>query len=85
MTDVWSEAFTFAEPRLRVDVAVAGKAYTRNVEHDGKPNSTRTFSRGSMRSPSMPAERMTGKERVLPEFSEQWPAIDRTMTPNARP
>jgi uncharacterized protein len=31
------------------------------------------------------AERMTGKEQVLPPMSEQWPAKDRTKTPNARP
>jgi len=30
-------------------------------------------------------ERMTGKERLLPEPSEQWPAKDRTRTPHARP
>ena len=29
-------------------------------------------------------ERMTGKETVLPPLSEQWPAKDRTQTPNAR-
>jgi len=29
-------------------------------------------------------ERMTGKETPLPEVSQQWPALDRTMTPNAR-
>jgi nitroimidazol reductase NimA-like FMN-containing flavoprotein (pyridoxamine 5'-phosphate oxidase superfamily) len=28
-------------------------------------------------------ERMTGKEITLPPFSEQWPAKDRTKTPNA--
>jgi hypothetical protein len=28
---------------------------------------------------------MTGKQRLLPALSEQWPAIDRTKTPNARP
>jgi nitroimidazol reductase NimA-like FMN-containing flavoprotein (pyridoxamine 5'-phosphate oxidase superfamily) len=28
-------------------------------------------------------ERMTGKEQSLPPASEQWPAIDRTKTPNA--
>jgi nitroimidazol reductase NimA-like FMN-containing flavoprotein (pyridoxamine 5'-phosphate oxidase superfamily) len=28
-------------------------------------------------------ERMTGKEQSLPPLSEQWPAKDRTMTPNA--
>ena len=30
-------------------------------------------------------ERMTGKETPLPEVSEQWPAKDRTKTPNAKP
>ncbi len=30
-------------------------------------------------------ERMTGKETPLPPLSEQWPAKDRTKTPNASP
>ncbi len=30
-------------------------------------------------------ERITGKEGPLPKISEQWPALDRTKTPNARP
>jgi nitroimidazol reductase NimA-like FMN-containing flavoprotein (pyridoxamine 5'-phosphate oxidase superfamily) len=30
-------------------------------------------------------ERLTGKEVVLPDISGQWPALDRTKTPNARP
>jgi hypothetical protein len=30
-------------------------------------------------------ERMTGKEGPLPEVSRQWPSLDRTKTPNARP
>ena len=30
-------------------------------------------------------ERMTGKETPLPPLSEQWPAKDRTRTPNASP
>jgi nitroimidazol reductase NimA-like FMN-containing flavoprotein (pyridoxamine 5'-phosphate oxidase superfamily) len=30
-------------------------------------------------------ERITGKATPLPGISEQWPAMDRTMTPNARP
>jgi uncharacterized protein len=29
-------------------------------------------------------ERITGKEHALPPMSEQWPAKDRTKTPNAR-
>lgn len=30
-------------------------------------------------------ERMSGKETPLPAISEQWPASDRTKSPNARP
>ena len=30
-------------------------------------------------------ERFTGKKVVLPDISSQWPALDRTKTPNARP
>ena len=30
-------------------------------------------------------ERMTGKETPLPPPSQQWPALDNTKTPNARP
>ena len=29
-------------------------------------------------------ERMTGKETPLPDIAEQWPAVDRTKSPNAR-
>jgi nitroimidazol reductase NimA-like FMN-containing flavoprotein (pyridoxamine 5'-phosphate oxidase superfamily) len=29
-------------------------------------------------------ERMTGKETALPAVGEQWPALDRTKSPNAR-
>jgi uncharacterized protein len=30
-------------------------------------------------------ERITGKQLALPPVSEQWPAVDRTKTPSARP
>src|SRR5262249_40830030 len=33
----------------------------------------------------MTIERMTGKEQVLPDVSQQWPALDRTPTPDAQP
>jgi hypothetical protein len=33
----------------------------------------------------MTIEHMTGKEQLLPDVSQQWPALDRTPTPNARP
>jgi uncharacterized protein len=34
---------------------------------------------------TMTIERLTGKVQPLPPPSEQWPAVDRTKTPNARP
>jgi nitroimidazol reductase NimA-like FMN-containing flavoprotein (pyridoxamine 5'-phosphate oxidase superfamily) len=33
----------------------------------------------------MTIERMTGKEQVLPDVAQQWPALDRTPTPDAQP
>ena len=33
----------------------------------------------------MTIERMTGKEQALPAVSQQWPAVDRTPTPDAKP
>lgn len=30
-------------------------------------------------------ERLTGKEQILPPLAQQWPSIDRTATPDARP
>ena len=55
----------------------------------GKPNSIRPknfFPRlDSITVYALTVERITGKEKALPPLSEQWPAIDRTMTPHARP
>ena len=34
---------------------------------------------------ALTVERITGKHCALPPVSEQWPAVDRTKTPNARP
>jgi nitroimidazol reductase NimA-like FMN-containing flavoprotein (pyridoxamine 5'-phosphate oxidase superfamily) len=34
---------------------------------------------------AMTVERITGKHCPLPPMSEQWPAVDRTKTPNAKP
>ena len=59
------------------------------MEKYGKPNSIRPknfFPRLDIITVySMIVERMTGKQRLLPALSEQWPAIDRTKTPDARP
>ena len=40
---------------------------------------------GDITAYAMTIERLTGKETPLPAPAEQWPAIDRTKTPNARP
>jgi len=59
------------------------------MEKYGKPNSSRPknfFPRlDAITVYVLAVERMTGKQQLLPELSEQWPAKDRTKTPNARP
>jgi nitroimidazol reductase NimA-like FMN-containing flavoprotein (pyridoxamine 5'-phosphate oxidase superfamily) len=59
------------------------------MEKYGKPNSIRPknfFPRLDVITVyTLTVERMTGKEQLLPERSEQWPAKDRTRTPHARP
>jgi uncharacterized protein len=55
----------------------------------GKPETTRPkgfFPRiDAITVYAVAVERMTGKETPLPPLSEQWPAKDRTKTPNASP
>lgn len=59
------------------------------MEKYGKPNSIRPknfFPRlDDINVYAFGVERMTGKQRLLPPLSEQWPAKDQTRTPNARP
>jgi uncharacterized protein len=59
------------------------------MEKYGKPNSIRPknfFPRLDVITIyAMTVERMTGKQRLLPALSEQWPAKDYTRTPDARP
>jgi uncharacterized protein len=61
----------------------------RLMQKYGKPNSIRPrnfFPRlDAITVYALTVERITGKEKTLPPLSEQWPAIDRTMTPHARP
>jgi nitroimidazol reductase NimA-like FMN-containing flavoprotein (pyridoxamine 5'-phosphate oxidase superfamily) len=71
------------------DAAIKQWFCERLMEKYGKPNSIRPknfFPRLAIITVyAMTVERMTGKQRLLPALSEQWPAIDRTKTPNARP
>jgi uncharacterized protein len=77
--------------RIRIAEQPAAKQLfcERLMEKYGKPNSIRPknfFPRlDAITVYALTVERMTGKARSLPALSEQWPAIDRTMTPNARP
>jgi uncharacterized protein len=79
----------FGRIRIAEDTATKQRFCERLMEKYGKPNSIRPktfFPRlDAITVYALTVERMTGKERTLPALSEQWPAIDRTMTPNARP
>ncbi len=71
------------------DAAIKQRFCERLMEKYGKPNSIRPknfFPRLDIITVyAMIVERMTGKQRLLPALSEQWPVIDRTKTPDARP
>jgi nitroimidazol reductase NimA-like FMN-containing flavoprotein (pyridoxamine 5'-phosphate oxidase superfamily) len=79
----------FGKIRIAEDTATKQRFCERLMEKYGKPNSIRPknfFPRLDVINVyAMTIDRMTGKERLLPELSEQWPAKDRTRTPNARP
>src|SRR5438094_1597244 len=79
----------FGTIRIAEDTATKQRFCERLMEKYGKPNSIRPknfFPRLDVISVyAMSVERMTGKQRLLPGLSEQWPAKDRTKTPNARP
>jgi nitroimidazol reductase NimA-like FMN-containing flavoprotein (pyridoxamine 5'-phosphate oxidase superfamily) len=79
----------FGRIRIAEDTPTKQRFCERLMEKYGKPNSIRPknfFPRlDAITVYAMTVERMTGKQRSLPALSEQWPAIDRTMTPNARP
>jgi uncharacterized protein len=71
------------------DVATKQAFCERLMAKYGKQNSVRSknfFPRLNLITVyALTVERMTGKEQILPELSEQWPAKDRTKTPDARP
>jgi nitroimidazol reductase NimA-like FMN-containing flavoprotein (pyridoxamine 5'-phosphate oxidase superfamily) len=79
----------FGKTRIVDDRAAKQRFCERLMEKYGKPNSIRPknfFPRLDVITVYvLTVERMTGKERPSPELSEQWPATDRTKTPNARP
>ena len=79
----------FGTIRIAEDTATKQWFCERLMEKYGKPNSIRPknfFPRLDIITVyAMTVERMTGKECLLPELSEQWPAKDHTRTPHARP
>jgi nitroimidazol reductase NimA-like FMN-containing flavoprotein (pyridoxamine 5'-phosphate oxidase superfamily) len=79
----------FGKIRIVEERAVKQRFCEALMEKYGKPDSTRPksfFPRiDGITVYAIAVERMTGKEMALPALSEQWPAKDRTKTPNARP
>jgi len=79
----------FGRIRIAEDTATKQWFCERLMEKYGKPNSIRPknfFPRLDIITLyAMSVERMTGKAQLLPDLSEQWPAKDRTKTPDARP
>jgi hypothetical protein len=79
----------FGTIRIAEDTATKQWFCERLMGKYGKPNSIRPknfFPRLDVITVyAMSVERMTGKERSLPELSERWPAKDQTRTPHARP
>ena len=79
----------FGKIRIAGERAVKQRFCEALMEKYGKPDSTRPkgfFPRiDAITVYAIAVERMTGKEMALPPLSEQWPAKDRTKTPNAHP
>jgi nitroimidazol reductase NimA-like FMN-containing flavoprotein (pyridoxamine 5'-phosphate oxidase superfamily) len=79
----------FGKIRIAEDKAAKQRFCEALMTKYGKPDTERPknfFPRIDMITVyAISVERMTGKEMALPPLSEQWPAKDRTKTPNARP
>ena len=85
----YQSVILFGRIRIVDDAAAKQTFCERLMAKYGKPNSIRPknfFPRLNLITVyALTVERMTGKEQALPELSEQWPAKDRTKTPDARP
>jgi nitroimidazol reductase NimA-like FMN-containing flavoprotein (pyridoxamine 5'-phosphate oxidase superfamily) len=79
----------FGRIRIVEDIKVKQRFCEALMEKYGKPETKRPkgfFPRiDAITVYAITVERMTGKEQSLPPLSEQWPAKDRTKTPNALP
>ena len=79
----------FGTIRIVADLTVRQRFFEALMEKYGTPDRARPkgfFPRtGQVTVYEMTIERMTGKEQALPELSRQWPALDRTASPDAQP
>jgi nitroimidazol reductase NimA-like FMN-containing flavoprotein (pyridoxamine 5'-phosphate oxidase superfamily) len=79
----------FGRIRIVEDIVAKQRFCEALMEKYGKPETQRPkgfFPRiDAITVYAITIERMTGKEQSLPPLSEQWPAKDRTKTPNASP
>ena len=85
----YQSVIVFGKIRIVEERAIKQRFCEVLMEKYGKPETTRPkgfFPRiDAITVYAITVERMTGKEMALPPLSEQWPAKDRTKTPNARP
>jgi nitroimidazol reductase NimA-like FMN-containing flavoprotein (pyridoxamine 5'-phosphate oxidase superfamily) len=85
----YQSVIVFGKIRIAEERAVKQRFCEALMAKYGKPDSARPkgfFPRiDAITVYAIAIERMSGKEMALPALSEQWPAKDRTKTPNARP
>jgi nitroimidazol reductase NimA-like FMN-containing flavoprotein (pyridoxamine 5'-phosphate oxidase superfamily) len=85
----YQSVIVFGKIRIVEERAIKQRFCEVLMEKYGKPDTSRPkgfFPRiDAITVYAIAVERMTGKEMALPPLSEQWPAKDRTKTPNARP
>ena len=85
----YRSVIAFGKIRIVTDLATKQRFCDALMAKYGRPDTTRPkgfYPRiNDITVYAIAVERMTGKETPLPALSEQWPAQDRTKTPNARP
>jgi nitroimidazol reductase NimA-like FMN-containing flavoprotein (pyridoxamine 5'-phosphate oxidase superfamily) len=85
----YQSVIVFGKIRIIEERAVKQRFCEALMAKYGKPDSNRPkgfFPRiDAITVYAIAIERITGKEMALPALAEQWPAQDRTKTPNARP
>lgn len=84
----YRSVIVFGTIRIVEDAAAKQRFFDALLAKYGKPNSGRPkgfYPRlDQITLYAITIERMTGKETPLPNIAEQWPAMDRTKSPNAR-